>query len=98
MEHLFYIDKLKKKGIYIHSDASPLGDFDPRFAPFVKQFEDNDIEFKMMSCSGHARPYDLVKIINLITPKLLIPIHSYHPEKLYNENGDVLLPKKGQII
>ena len=95
---LKYIDKLKKKGIYIHSDASPLGDFDPRFAPFVKQFEDNDIEFKMMSCSGHARPYDLVKIINLITPKLLIPIHSYRPEKLYNENGDVLLPKKGQII
>ena len=41
---------------------------------------------------------DLVKIINLITPKLLIPIHSYHPEKLYNENRDMLLPKKGQII
>ena len=40
----------------------------------------------------------IVKIINLITPKLLIPIHSYRPEKLYNENGDVLLPKKGQII
>ncbi len=64
----------------------------------VPIFEDNDIEFKMMSCSGHARPYDLVKIINLITPKLLIPIHSYHPEKLYNENRDMLLPKKGQII
>ncbi len=49
-------------------------------------------------CSGHARPYDLIKIINLIKPKLLVPIHSYRPEKLYNENGDVFLPKKGETI
>ena len=51
-----------------------------------------------MPCSGHARPDDLIKIINLIKPKLLVPIHSYRPEKLYNENGDVLLPEKGQTI
>ena len=95
---LKHIDKLKKGGTYIHTDASPLGEFDPTFKPFVKQFEDNNINFTILRCSGHARPNDLLKIINLISPKLLIPIHSYRPEKLYNENGDVLLPEKGQTI
>ena len=95
---LKHIDKLKSGGIYIHCDAQPLGDFDPAFAPFVKRFEEYDIEFMILPCSGHARPYDLIKIIDLISPKLLVPIHSYRPEKLYNKNGDRLLPSKGQTI
>ena len=45
-------------------------------------FEDNDIKFNIVKCTGHARPLDLIKIINLISPKLLVPIHSYRPEKL----------------
>lgn len=95
---LKHLDKLKEGGIYIHCDASPLGDFDPAYAPFIKNFEDYKIEFVRASCSGHARPYDLIEIINRIKPKLLVPIHSYRPEKLYNEFGEVLLPEKKQTI
>ena len=93
-----HINKLKDDGIYIHSNAVPLGDFDPKYAPFIKKFEENNIKFVLASCSGHAHPYDLIKIINLIKPKLLIPIHSFKPERLYNESGDVLLPEKKQTI
>ena len=95
---LKYINRLKKGGIYIHSNAVPLGDFDPSYKPFVDSFNDNDINFITLSCSGHAHPKDLIKIIDLIEPKLLIPIHSYHPERLYNNHGDVLLPTKKQKI
>ncbi len=95
---LKYIDKLKKGGIYIHSNASPLGEFDPAFNPFIENFKKHNIKFIRLSCSGHAHPHDLIKIINLIKPKLLIPIHSYRPERLYNEFGDILLPEKGQTI
>ncbi|SCJ05204.1 Predicted metal-dependent RNase%2C consists of a metallo-beta-lactamase domain and an RNA-binding KH domain [uncultured Clostridium sp.] len=95
---LKYQDKLKEGGVYIHCDAQPLGEFDPTFKPFIKSFEDRNIEFNRVVCSGHARPYDLIEIINLIKPKLLAPIHSYHPEKLYNENGDMILVEKGQTI
>ena len=95
---LEHINKLKSGGIYIHTDAQPLGAFDPAYEPFIKQCGEYNIEFMNIPCSGHARPYDLIKIINLIKPKLLVPIHSYRPEKLYNENGAVLLPKKGQTI
>ena len=91
-------DKLKQNGVYIHSNATPLGPFDPSYEPFVERFKEKNIEFVIASCSGHAHPKDLIKIINLIKPKLLVPIHSYKPEKLYNEHGERLLPKKKQTI
>ena len=65
------INKLKKGGVYIHTDATPLGDFDPNFKPFVKNFEDNDIKFNIVKCTGHARPLDLIKIINSIHKSIL---------------------------
>ena len=95
---VLHMDKLKKGGIYIHSNATPLGEFDPAYKTFVELFKKQNIEFVRVSCSGHAHPYDLIKIINLIKTKLLVPIHSYHPERLYNESGDVLLPERGQTI
>ena len=95
---LNYIDKLKNNGIYIHSNAQPLGEFDPAYKPFIKRFEDKGIKFLRIGCSGHAHPKDLIKIIDLIKPKLLIPIHSYRPEKHYNNYGNVLLPEKKQTI
>lgn len=93
-----YFDRLKENGIYIHSNATPLGDYDPAYEPFMKRFQNKNIEVKIESCSGHAYPFDLIEIIDLIKPKLLVPIHSYHPERLYNKSGDVLLPEKTQTI
>lgn len=92
------LSSLKKGGIYLHCDAVPLGDFDPMYEPFINSFKKNGIELHILPCSGHARPMDLIKIIDLISPKLLVPIHSYRPEKLFNKNGDRLLPTKGQTI
>lgn len=92
------VKKLKSGGIYIHSNAMPLGEFDPAYAPFVESFAVKGIAFELMGSSGHAYPKDLMWIIDKIKPKLLIPIHSYHPERLLNKNGDRMLPFKGQVI
>lgn len=92
------IDDLIEGGIYIHTDAEPLGEFDPKYLPFVEMFKKRDIKFLRLTCSGHAFPKDLIKIIDLIKPRLLTPIHSQKPEKLYNIYGDVLLPIRNQII
>lgn len=93
-----HIKDLKEGGIYIHSNAMPLIPEDPAYAPFMKMFTDKNIEIKMLSCSGHAHPKDLFHIIDLVQPKLLVPIHSFHPERLTNEYGDRLLPNKKQTI
>ena len=95
---LEYVEELKKGGIYIHSNASPMITEDPAYKPFMDRFEQNDIEVIKLSCSGHAHPNDLMRLISLIKPKLLVPVHSFRPEMLTNEYGDRLLPEKGQTI
>lgn len=95
---LDYVERLKAGGIYLHSNAAPMIESDPAYAPFIKRFTDSHIEFVKLNCSGHAFPQDLVKIIGLIKPKLLVPIHSFHPERLENPWGERLLPVKGQTI
>lgn len=91
-------ENLQAGGIYLHCDASPLGAFDPYYQIYRSQFENMGIAFLHFGCSGHAFPEDLVKIIDLIKPKLLVPIHSLKPEKLLNPYGERLLPVRGQTI
>lgn len=95
---LAYMGNLKKGGLYIHTNAQPLGPFEPAYQPFMQAFEDQGICVEVMGCSGHAYVDDLVKIVDLIEPKLLTPIHSLHPERLCNKSGERLLPEKKQTI
>lgn len=95
---LDFLCEIEDGSIYIHSDASPLGDFDPNYLPFVNKFSDNNIEMKFVLCSGHASPRDLFKIIELIKPKYLVPFHSFRPEKLYNKFGETILPEEKETI
>lgn len=93
-----YVKQLKQGGIYIHSNAQPLGEFDPAYVPFMQAFEDQGIHVKNIRCSGHAYVADLFEIIDRIEPKLLTPIHSLHPERLRNKGGEMILPEKKQTI
>ncbi len=101
-QYLWQIDKdyqnLKGGGVYIHSNAVPLGSFDPAYTPFIEALDENDIMFVELKCSGHAYPEDLDKIISGIQPKLLVPIHTLKPEKLENPYGRRYLPERGNTI
>ncbi|OTN77636.1 hypothetical protein A5886_002736 [Enterococcus sp. 8G7_MSG3316] len=89
---------LQKGGLYIHSDAQPLGDFDPAYQVFLDQLAALEIEFVRLPNSGHAIPEDLDQIIAWIEPKCLVPIHTLRPEKLVNPYGERILPQRGEKI
>lgn len=91
-------EKMKSGGLYIHSDAQPLGDFDPAYSVFLNKLEKQSIEFVRLACSGHAKPKDLAKIIGMIQPKCLVPIHTLKPEVLENPYGERILPVRGEKI
>ena len=91
-------ENLQGGGVYIHSNAVPLGDFDPAYLPFVEALEDKEIEFYILACSGHATPEDLDRIVDLIQTDLLVPIHSRRPELLENPHGNRYLPIRGKTI
>lgn len=93
-----HFEELPSGSLYIHSDAEPLGEFDPSYTVFLNELKANHIEFVRLACSGHAFPDDLNKIIALIHPKLLVPIHTLHPENLENPYGERILPDRGTSI
>ena len=101
-KYLWQIDKnyneLMEGGLYIHSNAEPLGDFDPAYKPFVENFAKNGVEFKALRCSGHADEEELKEIIREVQPQILAPVHTLHPELEENPYGKRILPKRGETI
>lgn len=89
---------LQKGGVYIHSNAEPLGDFDPAYKPFLQDLAHNEIEFKDLRCSGHADEAELKEIISEVQPAKLIPVHTLHPELEENPFGERILPERNETI
>lgn len=75
------IDIRPSSGIYLHSSSEPFneeGEIDEaRMSNWMNRF---GLVRLHAHCSGHAPASDLNHIINQISPKLLIPIHTEHPE------------------
>ncbi|APP03150.1 MBL fold metallo-hydrolase [Lactobacillus delbrueckii subsp. lactis] len=91
-------DQLMEGGLYIHSNAEPLGDFDPAYKSFVENFAKHNVEYKALRCSGHADEGELQEIISEVQPAILVPVHTLHPELVENPYGKRILPKRGQSI
>ena len=89
---------LQKGGLYIHSNAEPLGDFDPAYKPFMQNLAEQNIEVQTLRCSGHADEQELKQIIAWVQPPTLIPVHTLHPELVENPYGNRILPKRNQTI
>jgi len=75
------IDIGPQRGIYLHSSSEPFneeGELDEvRMNNWMKRF---GLVRLHAHCSGHASGSDLNYIVNEIGPKILIPIHTEHPE------------------
>ena len=91
-------DHLQKGGLYIHSNAEPLGDFDPAYQPFMQKLAEQNIAVQALRCSGHADEQELKQIIAWVQPPTLIPVHTLHPELVENPYGNRILPKRNQTI
>ena len=105
-ENILELFDLKVKGgVYIHSNGIPLGTFDPAYDNLLRILNHLGVEHIVVGTSGHAIPEHLQYIVNEIDPDVLIPLHSYNPERLLPKNGVQFLPEykrsysvKGSII
>lgn len=84
--------------LYIHSNAEPLGNFDPAYQKFIDLLTAHQVEFFQLDCSGHAIASESKQIIADIKSQLLTPIYSFHPERLTNPFGKRILPKNGETL
>lgn len=85
-----------KEGVYLHSDGVPLGDYDPAYHNLERILDHISLQRISIGTGGHAIPQNLKYIVDELDPVTLIPLHSFHPERLMPNNGVQLLPKYGE--
>lgn len=64
--------------------------------PMLDFIKDNKMDFKRMHTSGHASINTLKKIINVINPKVIIPIHSFYPENFKRISTNIKVLSDGE--
>lgn len=89
-------DLLNARCKYIHMDGAPLGDYDPSYNKIKALLESMEIPYEYRSVGGHALPYDLKEIIDIIEPNVMIPLHSFRPEQVRSDKAKkIVLPNAG---
>jgi len=89
--------KPSRGGHFIHSMSEPFSEEDISVDVMTSWLQHFGLGFHQIHASGHCPSKDLVRIINRVQPKRLIPVHTEHPElfkKLFN-NVDVQIVEKG---
>ncbi|MBT9134815.1 MAG: Ribonuclease J [Firmicutes bacterium] len=84
-------------GSYIHSNGTPLGDFDPAYAKLRALVEKCGLEFHYVGATGHAIPQHLQYVADTVAPKVLVPLHSFWPQRLSAAVGQRVLPERGLV-
>lgn len=87
------LDLNLKNGVYIHSNAVPLGAYDPDWEKLQIFLRRLGLDYQYAGSSGHAFHSHLKCMIDEIKPEILIPLHSFYPEKLYPESKVQFLPQ-----
>lgn len=81
--------------LYIHAGGSPLGAYDPRYPVFRDFLASLGVEFEPVYCGGHAFPENLCYLAQQLAPRLIVPLHSLHPERFALADVPTFLPQYG---
>ncbi|MFX0022879.1 MAG: MBL fold metallo-hydrolase [Candidatus Hermodarchaeota archaeon] len=92
-----------KRGLFISSSIDPYAEeFFDNTNTIRKILEPYGIPSYRVHASGHSTPHDIINFIDEIKPKILIPIHTEHPQffqKIFqNSDIEVILPIKSKQI
>ncbi len=67
----------------VHANGEPLGEFDPRWGVFTDWLAKIDITLRRIGTTGHATPAHLHEFVERVAPKVVCPIHTYEPARLF---------------
>jgi len=60
--------------------------------------EDKGVRYEYLHTSGHAKLEDLKRLVDAISPEMVIPIHSFHPDKFKDYFANVRLVDDGEVV
>lgn len=81
--------------LWIQSGGSPMGPFDPATLVLEAWVARFGLGLRTITSSGHSRPEDIVRMVSIVRPKLVLPVHSSAPESLVVPGVPSFLPEAG---
>jgi ribonuclease J len=82
--------------IYVHSNGVPLGPYDPAYRVMLSWVQALGLELVCLGSSGHSRPADVRRMVELVRPGVVLPVHSRRPEALLVPGVPTLVPEVGR--
>ncbi len=71
---------------------------DKTFDDLRTYMQEKCVRTEILHTSGHAGLPDLIKLVDAVNPKMVVPIHSNHPELLQAHITNVKLANDGELI
>ncbi|MCY0899409.1 MAG: MBL fold metallo-hydrolase [Firmicutes bacterium] len=82
--------------VFLHANGEPLGSFDPAWEILQDWLRWTHTPFWPIGTGGHASPDDLNRLVELVAPEILFPLHSLEPDRLIPPPGTLRwLPERG---
>ncbi|QTD41029.1 MBL fold metallo-hydrolase [Sporosarcina sp. Te-1] len=92
------LDFQLESSLYIHTNGTPLGPFDPDYDKLISFLESINCKKIDIFCSGHATGNHLQWLVEEINSPYVVPLHSFHPEKLQPAHGVRILPEPNETL
>jgi ribonuclease J len=73
--------------VFLHANGEPLGPFQAGWELLQQWLARLQVPFTVIGTSGHATPHDLHRVLELIRPKVVYPLHTTDPYRLLPPPG-----------
>ncbi len=60
--------------------------------------EGKGVRYEYLHTSGHAKLEDMKKLVDAMVPEMVIPIHSFHPDKYKDHFPNVMCVDDGEVV
>jgi ribonuclease J len=93
-------DLPRDEGVYLHAEGIPIDSFDPAYANMRRIVDRAGFKYVALFKENyfcHGYPCQVKYFVDEINPRVLIPCHSYNPERLLPKDGRQLLPELNRI-
>lgn len=87
-----------KGGTWIYSMWHGYFDQSESLRNLKSYLEEKDVRIEELHTSGHATISELTDLANALNPKMIIPIHTFHPDKFKDHFSNVRLLDNGEEL